>query len=113
MTKAMPRNALIIIDLQIAMLDGVAFAPLVGHEDVMHNVLSLISKARERDEPVIFVRHDGRPQEALAAGSPGWPLDTRLGRRDNEPIISKSVGDAFARSDLAAQLRSVVAGARH
>ncbi len=107
MTDLAHRRALLVIDLQVGMMDGVAFSPLVGHDVVMANVLALISKARERDEPVIFVRHDGRPQEALAPGSPGWPLDPRLGRRDNEPIISKSVGDAFARSDLEARLRAL------
>ena len=107
MTEPMLRKALLIIDLQIGMMDGVAFAPLVGHEAVMANVLTLISKSRELSEPVMFVRHDGRPHEALAPGAPGWPLDPRLGRRDDEPIISKSVGDAFAQGDLAARLRAL------
>ena len=104
------RLALIVIDLQIGMFDGVKFPPLVGAAPVLANVRRLIDWARARQAPVIFVRHDGAAHEALAPAAPGWPLHPDLGRRDNEAIISKSVGDAFATSDLASRLRVLDVG---
>ena len=97
--------ALIVIDLQTGMLDGVKEPPLDDHHRLIANAKTLIAWARERRAPVAFIRHDGAAGDSLAPGAPGWPVDPALGQKPEEPTFSKSVGDAFSRPELGAWLR--------
>ena len=102
----MPANpAVIVIDLQIAMMDGVAFGPIHDHERILANTNRLTAWARARGAPVVYVRHDGAAGEALQRGAPGWPIHSAIAPRDGEPIFEKTVGDAFAETTLAEWLR--------
>src|SRR5665213_138135 len=94
-----------VVDLQVGMMDGVKFPPLVEHEALLAKAKTLIAWARGGGHLVVFIRHDGESAEALAPGAPGWPLHPDLGRREDEPVFSKCVGDAFSGTDLAAWLR--------
>jgi nicotinamidase-related amidase len=98
--------AVIVIDLQTAMLDGTAgFPPLHDHARIIDNTNRLADWARSRGEPVAYVRHDGKTGEALARSAPGWPIHPAVAPRDGEPIFEKTVGDAFAETNLAGWLR--------
>ena len=97
----MSTPALIIIDLQTAMLDGVQFPPMFDHEALLARVAALLAAARAAGAPVAFVRHDGGEGEALARGAPGWPIHPAIAPQDGEPIFEKTVGDAFAETRLA------------
>ena len=100
------QTAVVIIDLQTGMMDGVKMPAMPGHERLLENARALIDWARANGHPLLFVRHDGEAGDMLEPGAPGWPLHPALGRREDEPIISKSVGDAFEETDLAASLRA-------
>ena len=112
------KSALLVIDLQVGMFDGVREPPLDDHERLLTRTKALIAWARERGHAVAFVRHDGAPGDGLAPGAPGWPVEPRLGQKADEPTFAKSVGDAFSRPELAAWLRErgvedlVLAGAQ-
>ncbi len=106
----MPKPALIVIDLQTAMLDGVRFPPMHDHEALLARVAALLDAARRGGAPVAFVRHDGKPGEAIARGSPGWPIHPAIAPLAGEPIFEKTVGDAFAQTDLAGWLAEQGAG---
>ncbi|HEY5106263.1 MAG TPA: cysteine hydrolase family protein [Caulobacteraceae bacterium] len=97
--------ALIVIDLQTGMLDGVKEPPLDDHHRLLANAKALIAWARRRGAPVAFIRHDGSPGDSLAPGEPGWPVHPALGQGPDEPTFSKSVGDAFTQPALEAWLR--------
>ena len=97
--------AVIVIDLQTAMLDGVRFAPLHDHERIIANTNRLTDWARANDAPVVYVRHDGQSGEAIERGAAGWPIHPRVAPKDGEPIFEKTVGDAFAETKLEAWLR--------
>jgi nicotinamidase-related amidase len=99
------QTAVLIIDLQVGMMDGVKMPAIPGHESLLDNARALIDWARVNKHPLLFVRHDGEAGDILEPGAPGWPLHPALGRRDDEPIISKTVGDAFEENDLADRLR--------
>jgi nicotinamidase-related amidase len=101
----MTAPAVIVIDLQVGMTDGLKFPPLHGAETVLANARSVIAWGRAKGAPVAFIRHDGAPGEALAPGEPGWPVNPALGARDDEPVFSKRVGDAFAPGELEPWLR--------
>ena len=100
----MSRPALVIIDLQTGMLDGVQFPPMFDHEALLGRVASLLAAARAGGAPVAFVRHDGEAGEALARGASGWPIHPAIAPIEGEPIFEKTVGDAFAQTDLAGWL---------
>jgi len=97
--------ALLVIDLQVGMFDGVREPPLDDHERLLARAKALIAWARERGHAVAFVRHDGAPGDGLAPGAPGWPVEPRLGQKTDEPTFAKSVGDAFSNPQLQAWLR--------
>ena len=101
----MPRPALIIIDLQTAMLDGVKFPPMFDHEALLTRVSALLAAARASGAPVAFVRHDAAPGDPLERGAPGWPIHPAIAPAPGEPIFEKTVGDAFAQTDLAGWLK--------
>jgi nicotinamidase-related amidase len=99
------KSALLVIDLQVGMFDGVREPPLDDHERLLTRTKALIAWARERGHAVTFIRHDGTEGDGLAPGAPGWPVEPRLGQKGDEPTFAKSVGNAFSRPELAAWLR--------
>jgi nicotinamidase-related amidase len=105
-----PNTALVVIDVQNAVMAGAH-----RRDDVIANVRSLVDKARAADVPVIWVQHS---DDAMPRGSQGWRYVAELVRREAEPLVHKSYGDAFEDTDLEASLaehgagRLVVAGAQ-
>lgn len=102
MTEARPTDkaAVIVIDLQTGLLDGVAEPPLHDAEAVIERARAVIDWARRTRRKVAFVRHDGREGDSLAPGAPGWPIWPALGQAEHEPTFAKSVGDAFSNVTL-------------
>jgi nicotinamidase-related amidase len=96
--------AILVIDLQTGMFDGVAMAPLHDAEALTARVREVLAWARGSGRKVAFVRHDGSAGEALAPGAAGWPVWPALGQAPDEPTFSKSVGDAFSNPELAVWL---------
>jgi isochorismate hydrolase len=105
-----PNTALLIIDMQVGVV-----AKAVGREAVVRNVATLVTKARVKQVPVIWVRH---ADEQLVKGSEGWQIVSELHPGDSEPLIEKGYGDAFEDTGLEADLSRlgvghlVVAGAQ-
>jgi nicotinamidase-related amidase len=66
-----PTAAVIVIDLQTGMMDGVRFPPLHDHERILANTNRMTSWARASGAPVVYVRHDGEPGDALERGAAG------------------------------------------
>ncbi|HTW84706.1 MAG TPA: isochorismatase family protein [Candidatus Sulfotelmatobacter sp.] len=97
-------SAVIVIDLQTGMLDGETLPRLHDADALLERVRAVIAWARRTGRPLAFIRHDGEPGDPLEPGAPGWPLFAALGRRDDEPIFSKTVADAFSQPALGAWL---------
>lgn len=88
--------AVIVIDLQTGMFDGVAEPPLHDADGLVERVRAVLAWARRSHRKIAFVRHDGPTGDSLAPGAPGWPIWPALGQADHEPTFAKSVGDAFS-----------------
>ncbi|MCQ9165340.1 cysteine hydrolase family protein [Arthrobacter sp. STN4] len=105
-----PHTALVVIDVQNGVVDGA-----YGRDAVVANIGSLVGKAREAGAPVVWVQHS---DEQLTEGSEAWQYVPELVRREPEPLVHKTFGDAFEGTDLEAVLaragvgRLVVAGAQ-
>lgn len=105
-----PNTALLVIDVQ----NGV-----VGHaynrDSVVANIGTLVEKARSADVPVVWVQHS---DDTMKPGTESWEYVPELVRKDSEPLVHKTYGDAFEATDLAERLaelgvgRLVVSGAQ-
>jgi nicotinamidase-related amidase len=58
------RTALMVIDLQVGMFNGVQIAPIPAGEALLTRVGAVIARARLAGVPVIYVRHGGPPGAA-------------------------------------------------
>lgn len=108
-------TALILLDAQRNMLEGEA--PVAGAAQVRARLERLLEGARAAGAVVVHVQNEGPPGEPDEPGTPGWEL--ALDVREGEPVLRKSVPDAFAADPkLAGRLREagvtevVLAGAQ-
>lgn len=99
------RTALLVIDVQAALVRPPAGPPLHDHQGLLERIGALLAAARAAGLPVVFVRHDGGEGDDLEAGTPGWDLHPALARRPDEPIVEKRHPDSFRDTDLGALLR--------
>jgi nicotinamidase-related amidase len=105
-----PNTALVVIDVQ----KGVV-AEAYERDAVVANIATLVEGARGAGVAVVWVQHS---DEGLQKGSDAWEYVPELPRRESEPLVHKSFGDAFEGTDLEAVLaragvgRLVVAGAQ-
>lgn len=105
-----PNTALLVVDVQ----NGV-MREAHDREAVVANIAALVDKARSAGVDVVWVQHTS---DELPRDSETWQYIPELVRRDAEPLVHKTYGDAFEATDLEAVLaargigRLVVAGAQ-
>jgi nicotinamidase-related amidase len=91
---------LLVIDVQRALVDALeprrraAFMATLG---------GLLERARGSGVPVVYIRHDGSPDE-LVHGTPEWEIAAEIAPRPGEPVVDKRFSDAFRETSLAAVL---------
>jgi nicotinamidase-related amidase len=96
--------AVLVIDVQVGLF--CTPSPPFEASEVIARINSVASKARAAGVPVIFVQNDGPPEGSwLVPNTQGWQLHPDLQRLEGDPIIRKTTGDAFYRSDLERTLR--------
>lgn len=99
-----------VIDVQ----EGVV-AQAYQRDAVVANIGKLVDKAREEGVLIVWVQHS---DEQLEKGSGPWVYVPELARRESEPLMHKTFGDAFEDTDLEEVLatagvgRLVVTGAQ-
>jgi len=105
-----PNTALMVIDVQ----KGVV-ADAHQRDAVIANISTLVDKAREEGVLIVWVQHF---DEHLEKGSDAWEYVPELARRESEPSVHKTFGDAFEDTALEEVLakagvgRLVVTGAQ-
>jgi nicotinamidase-related amidase len=99
--------AVVVIDLQLGMMDGSVIPPFHDHEGIIARTQGVLAWARAKGLPVIFIQHSGEAADLLAPGKPGWVIHPAIAPIDGEPVLNKTVGDAFAETDLAARLEAL------
>jgi nicotinamidase-related amidase len=93
-------DVLLVIDVQQALVDELAMerrAALLG------TLQGLLGRARARGVPVVYVRHDGSPDE-LIRGTPGWQIASEIAPSEGEPVVDKRFSDSFRETPLAGVL---------
>lgn len=89
-------KALVVVDVQVGVM-----ASSINAAEVIERIRGLVARARERDVPVIWVRHRS---ENLVPTTADWQIVSELMPAPGEPIVEKSYGDSFAETDLAERL---------
>jgi len=106
----MANEAVVIIDVQNAILGTADTARQIENQIAMDAVVTriatLIERARGRGIPVLFIQHDGQPGHRLERGSPGWKIRPEIAPAPGEPVIHKSACDSFFQTTLSAELES-------
>lgn len=107
----MTTTALLIIDVQTAILEG---SPLKNEREVkekfsdtLANIQQLLTKARATKAPVIYVQHDGGLGDRLETGTPGWRIHPEIAPAADETIIHKRYCDSFHETSLQETLQDL------
>ena len=95
--------ALIVIDMQQGSFT--AASPKHDAAGLVRRLNVLAETVRGAGGTVIFVQHDGPPDDAHHPGRPGWHLLPELIVRDGDLIVHKRSCDAFLHTGLDAVLR--------
>ncbi len=97
-------TALVVIDVQTGMFDGVRGPAIHGAEALLANIAALLVQARAAGSPVIYVRHDGGKGDMLEYGAPAWEIHEAIAPLPGERIVDKRTPDSFHETTLAADL---------
>ncbi|HET9904009.1 MAG TPA: cysteine hydrolase family protein [Xanthobacteraceae bacterium] len=106
-TPIVPRLAeatLLIIDAQNEYVDGAL--PLAGVEDALGEIAHLLARARERGASVVHIKHRGRAGGAFDPGARRGEIVPQAAPRGDEPIVEKTLPNAFAGTDLKSVLEA-------
>jgi nicotinamidase-related amidase len=91
-------DAIIVVDMQAGLLDGV---PKHDLEGVIERINALTSKVRRGGGAVIWIRHCGKAGDVYEKGAPGWEFLRELVREPNDIVVEKTLNDPFAGTPLA------------
>lgn len=95
-------KALIVVDMQKGVFEGKN--KRYDAANIIQRINRLIDKAREKDIPVIFIRHNTPKEDVLKYGSDGWQILPDMHQKDSDTIVEKTCCDAFCKTDFADQL---------
>ncbi len=94
-------NVLLIIDMQVK---GFENSKQYNDTAIVNRINILAHTIRENNGQVIFIQHDGTPEQGYAPGSPGWEIMPSLIRSDSDLVINKTICDAFYSTSLKEKL---------
>jgi len=106
----MPTAALLIIDVQKAILDIPSMSRRAETQAALDGcvgrIAKLIAEARRRGIPVLYVQHGGDAGHRLERGSAGWQIRPEVAPLRDEPVIHKTACDSFFQTTLQAELEA-------
>src|SRR5262245_47055382 len=97
-------DVLIVVDMQAGLLGGGPTHDLAG---VVDRINRLAASTRDGTGKVVWIQHCGDAQSGFAPDTPGWAFLPDLVRRPTDIVVSKTLNDAFAATDLQAVLQKV------
>jgi nicotinamidase-related amidase len=97
-------STVVVIDAQTEYLGGPL--ALAGMDPALDALARLLDAARGVGTPVVHIAHQGGPGAAFDPATGGRIID-RIAPVGDEPVVSKSLPNAFAGTDLAERLRAI------
>lgn len=95
----------IVVDAQREYVDG--RLPLPGVQPALDEIGRLLARARAARTPVIHVVHHAKSGRLFAPGSVGIEVAAPAVPAPGEPVLAKSLPNAFASTDLADRLHAL------
>lgn len=96
---------LVVIDAQHEYLDGAL--PLPEAAQALDEIGRLLARARAQRTPVIHVVHQAKAGRLFTPGSRGVEIAAPAAPAPGEPVLTKSLPNAFASTDLADRLHAL------
>ena len=93
-------TALIIIDMQTALVDGLN--PVYQLDTLLENISTLIIQAHATGTPIIYIQDN----DVDEIGSPGWQIHPTIAPNAGDLVIRKPETDAFYGTTLQQELES-------
>lgn len=94
--------ALLVIDVQNDLVDAL---PSERSSALLEIIADLVSNARARRMPVVYVRHN-EDDGPLRLGALPWEIAAAIAPQPGDPIVEKRFGDAFLETDLGELLKT-------
>jgi len=94
----MSTTALLIIDLQVGNFEEIN--PIYNDKELLSKSAKLITIARSRKVPVIYIQNNGGKGDPDEYNSPGWEIHPLVTPMEGEIIIQKTTPDAFHETNL-------------
>jgi nicotinamidase-related amidase len=98
-------SVVVVIDAQHEYVDGAL--PLPGVRPALEEIGRLLARARARQTPVIHIVHHAKSGKLFLAGSPSAEIAAPAAPAPGEPVLAKSLPNAFASTDLADRLHAL------
>ena len=95
----------VVIDAQREYVDGAL--PLPGVTAALDEIGRLLARARAQRTPAIHIVHHAKSGKLFAPGSRGAEIAARTAPAPGEPVLTKSLPNAFASTDLADRLHAL------
>jgi nicotinamidase-related amidase len=98
-------TALVVIDVQVAVISGAGGEPPAYQEaETLEQIGQLIERARAADAPVVYVQHEAQQWAPMRPGAAGWQIHPAIAPQPGDPIIRKRTSDSFYGTPLRAEL---------
>ncbi len=93
----MSGDALVVVDMQAGLLDGLPKHDLKG---VIQRINAAASFVRAQSGKVVWIRHCGKAGDGFAPHEPGWAFLPDLDRQPEDLVVEKTLNDSFAGTAL-------------
>ena len=107
MPSAMPKTALLVIDIQRGAFDGARCPVIDRAAELVANASALVAAARAAGSPVVFIQHLDEPGGAFEQDTPHGEFHADVAPRPGEAVIRKRASSAFENTELAATLHGL------
>lgn len=101
----MLKTVLLLIDAQEGMYQ--IDPPVYNGKTLLQNLKKIVSYAREKHIPLIYVQHNGPSGSPLEAGTAGWNIHEEIAPEKHDIILSKDTPDCFYETSLMEHLEKL------
>ena len=96
---------IVAIDCQLEYVDGAL--PLTEVNAAMEQIQLLFKRARAANTPIVHIAHRGQPGGLFDRDASNGKIDPRCAPQSNEPVIEKTLPNAFANTNLHNKLQDI------
>lgn len=96
------QTALLIVDVQIGSF--IEIKSFYKGNELLKNIRLLISNARKKHVPIVYMKFNDKPGKPLERGTSGWNIHPFIVPTEEDIIIEKNHPDSFQETNLQQEL---------